>query len=209
MARGAAACAGSMVAPALGRHSPALLAPCASRLHVGGLDLAYEYQPNGFLSVHASAAPGARPPPELLLADHGFTLVGAQGGCWRASNLPGHGFQALLWQLHVLRLGEAAAAEAKAAATAAGTWPGEQPCRRGAGSPKAPVSMAEAAAKRGPRGRASASPPRRRPTIALVAAANAVLAAQHAFAQARSTRCLCAAVTESQTGALSDTSILG
>lgn len=175
-----------MGAPALGRRSPAVLAPSATRLHVGGLDLAYEYQPNGFLSVHASAAAGARPPPELLLADHGFTLVGAEGGCWRASNLPGHGFQALLWQLHVLRLGEAAAAEARAAAEAAGTWPGEQPCRSGAGSPKAPMSLAEAAAKRGPRGRAGGAPPRRRPTIAIVAAANAALAAQHVFAQARS-----------------------
>lgn len=174
-----------MGAPALGRRSPAVLAPSATRLHICGLDLAYEYQPNGFLSVHASAAPGARSPPELLLADHGFTLVGAEGGCWRASNLPGHSFQALLWQLHVLRLGEAAATEARAAAIAAGTWPGEQPCRSGAGSPKAPISLAEAAAKRASRGRASGTPLRRRPTIAVVAAANAALAVQHPFAQAR------------------------
>ena len=115
-------------APASKDQFSALLAPSASHMHVGGLDVHYEYQPNGFMCVHVSSC-GCAPPPELLLADHGFCLVGAEDRCWRASNFLGWGFHALLWQLHVLRLGEAAAARAKVRSLTVahwkvtGTWP--------------------------------------------------------------------------------------
>jgi len=84
----------------------------------------------------------------------GFTLVGPAGATWRAANFPGWGFHALLWQLHVVRLGEAAAA----AAAASPAWPVSSPRRSGAGSPKAPAAVAEAAARASPRGSAWGSP---------------------------------------------------
>ncbi len=48
----------------------ALLTPSAEHMHIGGLDVYYEYQPNGFMCVHVGTQ-GAAPAPELLLADHG------------------------------------------------------------------------------------------------------------------------------------------
>jgi len=60
-------------APAPGTASgprAALLTPSAEHMHIGGLDVYYEYQPNGFMCVHVGTQ-GAAPAPELLLADHG------------------------------------------------------------------------------------------------------------------------------------------